>query len=117
MSNNSYFGGIAAGLKTLAIGMKTTMKEYFTPKSTEQYPENRKTTLHISPRFRGRLVFVRDENEAYKCVGCTLCEKSCPNDTIKIQTEMWRTRRQARRSASWWITSTTWVTVCSVNSV
>ena len=59
MSNNSYFGGIAAGLKTLAIGMKTTMKEYFTPKSTEQYPENRKTTLHISPRFRGRLVFVR----------------------------------------------------------
>ncbi len=23
MSNNSYFGGIAAGLKTLAIGMKT----------------------------------------------------------------------------------------------
>ena len=88
MSNNSYFGGIAAGLKTLAIGMKTTMKEYFTPKSTEQYPENRKTTLHVSPRFRGRLVFVRDENEAYKCVGCTLCEKSCPNDTIKIQTEM-----------------------------
>ena len=64
MSNNSYFGGIAAGLKTLAIGMKTTMKEYFTPKSTEQYPENRKTTLHVSPRFRGRLVFVRDENEA-----------------------------------------------------
>ena len=74
MSNNSYFGGIAAGLKTLAIGMKTSMKEFFTPKSTEQYPENRKTTLHVSPRFRGRLVFVRDENEAYKCVGCTLCE-------------------------------------------
>ena len=48
MSNNSYFGGIAAGLKTLAIGLKTTMKEYFTPKSTEQYPENRKTTLHVS---------------------------------------------------------------------
>lgn len=63
MSNNSYFGGIAAGLKTLATGMKVTMKEYFTPKSTEQYPENRKTTLHVSPRFRGRLVFVRDENE------------------------------------------------------
>ena len=117
MSNNSYFGGIAAGLKTLAIGMKTTMKEYFTPKSTEQYPENRKTTLHVSPRFRGRLVFVRDENEAYKCVGCTLCEKSCPNDTIKIVTEMVEDQRQARRSASWWITSTTWATACSASSV
>ena len=36
MSNNSYFKGIADGVKTLAIGMKTTMEEYFTPKSTEQ---------------------------------------------------------------------------------
>ena len=88
MSNNSYFKGIAEGVKTLAVGMKTTMKEYFTPKSTEQYPENRKTTLHVSPRFRGRLVFERNEDESYKCVGCTLCEKSCPNDTIKITTEM-----------------------------
>ena len=88
MSNNSYFKGIADGVKTLATGMKTTMKEYFTPKSTEQYPENRKTTLHISPRFRGRLVFERNDDESYKCVGCTLCEKSCPNDTIKIVTEM-----------------------------
>ncbi len=26
MSNNSYFGGIAAGLKTLATGMKVTME-------------------------------------------------------------------------------------------
>ena len=26
MSNNSYFKGIADGVKTLAIGMKTTMK-------------------------------------------------------------------------------------------
>ena len=51
MSNNSYFGGIAAGLKTLAIGMKTTMKEYFTPKSTEQYPRTARlhsTYLHVS---------------------------------------------------------------------
>ena len=30
MSNNSYFGGIAAGLKTLAIGMKTTMTVSYT---------------------------------------------------------------------------------------
>ena len=58
MSNNSYFGGIAAGLKTLAIGMKTTMKEYFTPKSTEQYPENpqdytpRISTFPWSPGLR-----------------------------------------------------------------
>lgn len=88
MSNKSYFGGIADGLKTLATGMKVTMKEYFTPKSTEQYPENRKTTLHVAKRHRGRLVMLRDENGAVKCTACTLCEKTCPNGTIKIISQM-----------------------------
>ena len=88
MENQSYFGGIVAGMKTLAIGMKVTLKEYFTPKSTEQYPENRKTTLHVAQRHRGRLVFTRTEDGAHKCVACTMCEKACPNGTIKILSEM-----------------------------
>ncbi len=88
MSNKSYFGGIAEGLKTLATGMKITWKEYFTPKSTEQYPENRKTTLHVAKRHRGRLVMLRDENGAVKCTACTLCEKTCPNGIIKITSQM-----------------------------
>ena len=50
MSNQSYFG-IKNAVKTLTTGLKVTMKEYFTPKSTEQYP-NRKTTLHVSPSPR-----------------------------------------------------------------
>ena len=88
MSNNSYFGRIADGIKTLATGLKVTMKEYFTPKSTEQYPENRKTTLHVAKRHRARLVMLRDAEGALKCTACTLCEKTCPNGTIKITTEM-----------------------------
>ena len=88
MEEKSYLGGIADGLKTLATGMKVTMKEYFTPKSTEQYPENRKTTLHVAKRHRGRLVMLRDENGAVKCTACTLCEKTCPNGTIKITSQM-----------------------------
>ena len=88
MSNKSYFGGIAEGLKTLATGMKITWKEYFTPKSTEQYPENRKTTLHVSARHRGRLVFKRDAEGNSKCVACTMCEKACPNGSIKILSKM-----------------------------
>lgn len=102
-NNKSYFQGIADGVKTLGIGLKTTLKEYFTPKSTEQYPENRKTTLHISPRHRGRLVFKRVTEEElndpqiqkrglkvgdYKCTACTMCEKACPNETIKITSPM-----------------------------
>ena len=88
MSNNSYLGGIADGINTPATGLKVTMKEYFTPKSTEQYPENRKTTLHVAKRHRARLVMLRDAEGALKCTACTLCEKTCPNGTIKIKTEM-----------------------------
>ena len=88
MENKSYFGGIAAGMKTLAVGLKTTLVEYFTPKSTEQYPENRKTTLHVAKRHRGRLVFKRGDDGAHRCVACTMCEKACPNGTIKILSEM-----------------------------
>ena len=90
--NKSYFGEIGHALKTLAIGMGVTWKEYFkdffTNKSTEQYPENRKTTLHVAQRHRGRLVFKRNEDGSYKCTACTLCEKSCPNGTIKIVSHM-----------------------------
>ena len=54
--NKSYFGEIGHAVKTLATGMKVTWKEYFkdffTNKSTEQYPENRKTTLHVAKRHR-----------------------------------------------------------------
>ena len=88
MSNQSYFGGIKTAVKTLTTGLKVTMKEYFTPKSTEQYPENRKTTLHVAARHRGRLVFKRNDDNSYKCTACTLCEKACPNGTIKIVAHM-----------------------------
>ena len=65
--NKSYFGEIGDGLKTLAIGMKTSWKEYFN---------------------RGRLTFKRNEDGSYKCTACTLCEKACPNGTIKITAHM-----------------------------
>lgn len=87
-NKNTYFGEVCSAVKTLGVGLKTTLKEYFTPKSTEQYPENRKTTLHVAKRHRGRLVFTRNEDGSYKCTACTLCEKTCPNGTIKIETEM-----------------------------
>lgn len=87
-NKTSYFGEIGIALKSLATGLKVTLKEYFTKKSTEQYPENRKTTLHVAKRHRGRLVMKRDDSGVVKCVACTLCEKACPNGTIKILSEM-----------------------------
>jgi NADH-quinone oxidoreductase subunit I len=86
--NQSYFSEALSGIKSLLTGFGVTMKEYFTPKITEQYPENRNTRLHVAKRHRGRLVFNRDENGQYLCTACTLCEKTCPNGTITIKSEM-----------------------------
>lgn len=83
----SYFGGLFCGIKTLCVGLKTTMREFFTPKVTEQYPENRKE-LKMFDRYRGRLVMIHNERNEHHCVGCGLCQMACPNDTLHVQTEM-----------------------------
>lgn len=73
--------------RSLFTGMRLTMY-YFTHPSkilTQQYPENRKT-LYIPEKFRGQLVLPHDENNEHKCTGCTLCERACPNGSIKIIT-------------------------------
>ena len=42
----SYIGGLLHGIGTLLTGMKITGREFFTPKVTEQYPENL-SLIHI----------------------------------------------------------------------
>jgi NADH-quinone oxidoreductase subunit I len=83
-NNKSYFGGIKFCLKSLLTGLGVTFREYLTKKVTEQYPENRKTTLHVSPRHRGRLIMPQDAEGNNKCIACKLCEMACPNGTIKV---------------------------------
>lgn len=83
-NNKSYFDGIKFGLKSLLTGLGVTFREYLTKKVTEQYPENRKTTLHVSPRHRGRLIMPQDAEGNNKCIACKLCEMACPNGTIKV---------------------------------
>jgi len=86
-SFNQYICSLFGGIKTLLIGMKTTITVFFRKKSTEQYPENR-ATLQMFDRFRGTLAMPHDENNQHKCVACGLCQIACPNDTINVISEM-----------------------------
>lgn len=87
MEEMNYLQGLAAGLKTLGVGLKTTMREFFTKKITEQYPENRKE-LQMFDRFRGSLVMPHNEHNEHKCIACGLCMTNCPNGSITVTSQM-----------------------------
>ena len=85
--DKGYFDGLFSGIKSIGIGLKTTMREFFTKKITEQYPENRQE-LEMFDRFRGSLTMPHNENNQHKCVACGLCQMACPNDSINVISEM-----------------------------
>jgi NADH-quinone oxidoreductase subunit I len=86
-SVSEYFSGLFTGIRSLMKGMSVTWKELWTPKVTQQYPENRET-LVISDRFRCELVMPHDENNEHACTACGICQMNCPNGTISIVSKM-----------------------------
>lgn len=87
-SVKEYFKSVGQGVKSLLSGMAVTGKEFVTPKITEQYPENRKTTLQIADRFRAELTLKYDAEGHHKCIACGICQMNCPNGTITLETKM-----------------------------
>lgn len=81
----SYIKGMFQGIGSLLTGLKVTGREFFTPKVTECYPENR-ATLRMNERFCGTLSMPHDAEGKNKCIACGLCQMACPNDTIRIET-------------------------------
>jgi len=87
MNNNTYLGEALSAIKTLVVGMKTSIKVFFRKKVTEQYPENR-STLKMFERYRGTLTMPHNENNEHKCIACGICQMSCPNGTINVISKM-----------------------------
>ena len=83
----NYIKGLFNGIGSLLTGLKVTWKEYFTKKITEQYPENR-ATLKMNDRFCGELTMPADGDGNNKCIACGLCQMACPNNSIRISSEM-----------------------------
>ncbi len=65
----------------LATGLVTTVKHMFTPKVTEQYPEEKPA---IAANYRGVHRLNRDEQQRVKCVACYMCATACPAHCIDI---------------------------------
>ena len=72
----NYFRNIYDTLKSIAIGMRITLKYCFSKSVTIHYPFEK---LAFAPRYRGIHEF-----EADKCIACDMCAKACPVDCIYI---------------------------------
>lgn len=114
-STQEYFSSFFNGLGSLLKGMSITLREFFTPKTTEKYPENR-ATLKMFDRFRGELTMPHNERNEHHCVACGICEMNCPNDTIRVESEM-VTTEDGKRKRYWCGICMTTVAVCIASYV
>ena len=68
----------------LLQGMALTLRYFFKPKVTINYPYEKGP---ISPRFRGEHALRRYPNGEERCIACKLCEAICPALAITIEAE------------------------------
>jgi NADH-quinone oxidoreductase subunit I len=71
-------------LLELFQGMWLTLKYFFKPKYTVEYPFEK---FPQSPRFRGLHALRRYPNGEERCIACKLCEAVCPALAITIDSE------------------------------
>ncbi len=82
-------GIINRGLRSLFLielvtGMALTLRYFFKPKVTLNYPHEKGP---LSPRFRGEHALRRYPNGEERCIACKLCEAICPAQAITIEAE------------------------------
>ena len=72
-------------LSELFRGLWVTAKNFFRPKVTLHYPEEKAPQ---SPRFRGLHALRRYPNGQERCIACKLCEAVCPALAITIDSDV-----------------------------
>lgn len=81
----AYFSEIFSGFYSLIVGLGITIKAFFQPVVTLQYPRE---SVKMPPRFRGHIELVRDpETGESKCIVCGMCQKNCPTGCISVAGE------------------------------
>ncbi len=71
-------------LSELIAGMALTLRYFFRPKVTINYPYEKGP---LSPRFRGEHALRRYPGGEERCIACKLCEAICPAQAITIEAE------------------------------
>jgi NADH-quinone oxidoreductase chain I len=104
--------GFFKGTASLIAGLGVTLKAFFQPVVTCQYPRE---VLTIAPRFRGHTkLLVEGENPGkIKCTACQICVKSCPSSSI-VRVEGEKKEGEKRRTATEYILDFTTCSQCGI---
>lgn len=70
------------GTVEIAKAMGTTLKYLFQKPITVESPYQ---AVPVYPRFRARHYLRRYENGLERCIGCALCEATCPTGAILVE--------------------------------
>jgi len=82
---SGYFKELINGSYSLAVGMGITIKNFFQPVVTLQYPREH---LEMTPRYRGHIELIPDEETGEPlCIVCGMCQKACPSNCITVAGE------------------------------
>lgn len=73
---------VAKAAWSLVVGLGVTIREFFSPPVTVQYPDQRP---RVSSLFRGHPVLLSDEEGKLKCNACLACARACPVEAIAIE--------------------------------
>jgi NADH-quinone oxidoreductase subunit I len=74
-----YLRKVWLGFYTVLLGMKVTIRYFFSPSITLQYPDQK---WEIPDGARGKLDVHIDD-----CIGCLQCARACPVECITIETK------------------------------
>ena len=70
-------------LAELVSGMLLTLRYFFRPKVTLNYPYEKGP---LSPRFKGEHALRRYKSGEERCIACKLCEAVCPAQACLLYT-------------------------------
>jgi len=79
----SYFKEILVGFGSLIGGMAVTIRYFFKPIVTVQYPREK---IIMTPRYRGHTqLILNPETGTHMCIACELCARTCPSQLITVK--------------------------------
>lgn len=100
------------GAASLAAGMGVTIKSFFQPVVTSQYPRE---VLEITPRFRGHIKLLANPENPLEnaCIACGICVRNCPSGSIK-KVEGEKREGEKRKRATTYILDFTTCSQCGI---